>query len=77
MKAFQVGLDLLSRWSSDHDLQRNMTKFRLIIFTKVKTFERNLYIIDGVVVKNIGAISDLGVTLDYETQFTKHDDLLA
>lgn len=70
----QSDLDGLADWVKANQMDLNTDKCHFIRFTRGKTIASPTYYINGMALREVDCIRDLGVTLDKQLRFNKHID---
>ena len=70
--AMQIDLENFMKWCVDNQLYLNVDKCSVISFTRKRTTIDFEYMLDGVSLKRLQVVRDLGVLMDVKLSFSKH-----
>lgn len=71
-KLLQYDLDNISNWCDKNKLYLNVSKCKIITFTRKRVSILNKYFLNGIEVEQVNQVIDLGVYLDSSLSFNDH-----
>lgn len=70
--ALQNDIDSLQQWCYDNGMAINITKTKMISFTRRRSAVNYEYKIDNIMLERVCSIRDLGVIVDHKLRFNEH-----
>jgi len=71
-KLLQYDLDNISNWCDKNKLYLNVSKSKIITFTRMRVSILNTYFLNGIELERVNQVKDLGVYLDSSLSFNDH-----
>lgn len=71
-KQLQYDLDNISNWCDNNKLYLNVSKCKIITFTRKRVSILNKYFLNGIELERVNLVKDLGIYLDSSLSFNDH-----